>query len=609
MEILATAIRWAAPVLAALGRASLSGAVAVTVVWLVCRLFPRLPAGLRCGLWWLACLKLLVALVWAGPVALPVLPATAQEVRDLKDIKDRQYQVVPGAAVSVGSFKSFRSLAISSPVSPWPLALAGLWGAGLLLQLGLTARQLALARLIVRSAEPVGEPWISALFAALRERLGIRRAMLLASAEVETPQVSGAWRPRVLLPRRAIGRLSAEELSLTLGHELLHVRRGDLWLGWIPALAERLFFFHPLVALAAREYAVAREAACDAAVLRLLDPAPEDYGRLLLRLGIAPRVSRMAAAGAAPTFKTLKRRLEMLQQSADNKKRIHPGWWGLLALLALAVLIPIRIVVAQTSPEPPGTPVAVPPAPPAVAAIPAPGEPAGLPAVHGTHRGVPPTPPAPPVPPTPPVPPVPPARDKGWMSFGEDGEPWVLVQDEKAVTMSGNTLDVHRAREHYSGKPILWFRRDGKSYLIRDEATVARAQALFEPQRKLGEQQGVLGDQQGKLGDQQGRLGGEMGRYGARIGALASQQAGRALSGRDREDHDENLDSQMKELSDKMEALGRQMEALGKQQEELGRQQEALGRQQEQLAHEGERQLKSLLDQALASGLAKQVKE
>src|SRR4028119_451268 len=62
-------------VLEALGRASLQGAAAIAVVWLVCRLFPRLPASLRCGLWWLASLKLLIALVWIEPIPLPLLPA------------------------------------------------------------------------------------------------------------------------------------------------------------------------------------------------------------------------------------------------------------------------------------------------------------------------------------------------------------------------------------------------------------------------------------------------------------------------------------------------------------------------------------------------------
>lgn len=622
MEILATAASWSAPVLDALGRASLHGAVAIAAVWLVCRLFPRLPASLRCGLWWLACLKLLVALVWVEPIPLAVLPAAevgapSQEIKDSKVFQDSKDLEAPVAPVPLESLEPSPSLV--SLKSLWPLVLAGLWGAGLLFQLGLTARQLAAARRIVRSAEPVREPWLTALFAGLRERLGVRRAQLLASPEVETPQVSGAWQPRVLLPRREIGRLSAQELALTLGHELLHVRRGDLWLGWIPALAQRLFFFHPLAALAAREYAVAREAACDAAVLRVLDPAPEAYGRLLLRLGVTPRVPRMAAAGAAPTFQTLKRRLEMLQQSAD-KKRVHPGWWGLLALLALVALIPIQIVAAQA--PPPEPPDAVEPAEPAAPAEPAeapgpvaavdpvdPAEPvppvspvpAPLPVAQVAQVKAP--PPPPPAPPVPPVPPAPPVKKVSWTSDGE-GDSWVLLHDEKSVSMSGSSSDVRDARKHYSGKPLLWFERNGKSYVVRDAATVARAQKLFEPQGELGERQGALGEKQGALGEQQGRLGAEMGRYGAQIGALAAQQAAAAVSGKE---ENEDLESQMEELSRKMEALGRQMEELGRQQEALGRQQEELGRQQEKLAHEGERQLKSLLDQAISGGLAQEV--
>jgi hypothetical protein len=68
--------------LGAVGRASLQGALAVAAVWIVCRLFPRLPASLRCGLWWLACAKLVFGLGWslagAAPVRLAVLPATEQ---------------------------------------------------------------------------------------------------------------------------------------------------------------------------------------------------------------------------------------------------------------------------------------------------------------------------------------------------------------------------------------------------------------------------------------------------------------------------------------------------------------------------------------------------
>ena len=72
---LATAL--SAPALALLrqlAQAALLGTLFVLAVWLLCRLAPRLPAGLRCALWWLACLKLLLGLAWPAPLALPLLP-------------------------------------------------------------------------------------------------------------------------------------------------------------------------------------------------------------------------------------------------------------------------------------------------------------------------------------------------------------------------------------------------------------------------------------------------------------------------------------------------------------------------------------------------------
>src|SRR5260370_38212943 len=80
---LASALLASAPLASALtflrhlAQASLMGTVFVLAVWLLCRLAPRLPAGLRCALWWLACLKLLLGLVWPAPLALPLLPPPA----------------------------------------------------------------------------------------------------------------------------------------------------------------------------------------------------------------------------------------------------------------------------------------------------------------------------------------------------------------------------------------------------------------------------------------------------------------------------------------------------------------------------------------------------
>src|SRR3546814_8140732 len=87
---------------------------------------------------------------------------------------------------------------------------------------------------------------------------------------------------------------------MAMAHELVHLRRGDLWLGWVPATAQWLFCFHPLVRWAMREYALNRESACDAQVMQHDQAAPQDYGRLLLRLGVAQPM-HAGLAGASPS--------------------------------------------------------------------------------------------------------------------------------------------------------------------------------------------------------------------------------------------------------------------------------------------------------------------
>ena len=608
-------------------RASLQGAVLIAAVWLVCRLIPRLPASLRCGLWWLACLKLVTGLLWAEPVRLAWLPAepvpaaaplsfSSPEVADPKAGEG----LAPSRAG--GEFEPLQSRA----EFPWQSAALAAWGLGVLCLLGLTAWQQRQARRLVRRAEPIKEPWLADLFSALRERTGApRRTAVRLSAEVKTPQVTGLLHPVILLPESAPCRLSRPEMAMTLCHELLHVRRGDLWLGWVPALAQRLFFFHPLAFLAVREYALAREAACDADVLRVLDPAPETYGRLLVRLGVTPQLGRLAAAGAAPSFQILKRRLQMLQ-NASPKKRLHPGWWGLAALVAAVALVPFTITAqeappAPIPPAPPAETAEVPPPPPPPPAVPAPPAPPIRIAEQSGHR-IPPVPPVAPVAPVPPVPPVPPRGGHGYhYSYNvSDGDSYILLLAGKNTIMNGSTSDIAKVKKlrKNDNEELFWFEHGGKEYVIRAAATLKQVKALFEPQQKLGEQQGALGEQQAKLGSQQaalgskqaeqgaklGELGAQMGKLGAELGRLSA--AGKSTDAIEAQMHE--LEQQMKKHETPQEDLGRQQEALGRQQEALGRQQEELGRKQEEAAREAEKQLKVLSEKTIASGLAQEVK-
>ncbi len=224
------------------------------------------------------------------------------------------------------------------------LALAGLQA----LQLW---RALGNARHLRRHAEPAPARVVSRAAQLVRAFALPVMPKVLASRLTAVPLITGTVRPAILLPAASHALLSRTELDLVLGHELAHVRRGDLVWGWVPAIASRLFFFHPLARLAVREYLAAREEACDAEVLQTLDAAPADYGQLLVKLGVATTDDVLAAAGSSPTFEMLKRRLIMLDRSRTPASR----WWWTLAG-ATAVLLPLTLAAQPVPPVPAGSP-------------------------------------------------------------------------------------------------------------------------------------------------------------------------------------------------------------------------------------------------------------
>ncbi|MEO7072516.1 MAG: M56 family metallopeptidase, partial [Rhodanobacter sp.] len=367
---------------------SVQAALLIGAVYLAGHLWPRLSASMRCMLWWLVGAQLLLGLAWHAPLQLPLLTPSVL-----------QAPAVMPAAVSVVTLAADATLMpVAAPALSWRAGLATLWLALVVLQLLLACRQWRQARHVLRASRPVRDTALLALCSRQAQRLGLRRCPQLRSSDaITSPQVSGLWRPVVLLPT---GRaLSVDEAAMALAHELAHVRRGDLWLAWVPALAQCLFCFHPLVRWAMREYALNRESACDAQVVQHA-AAPQDYGRLLLRLGVAQPM-HAGLAGASPSFHNLKRRLTMLQQTAHQPSSRTRGWL-LVALIALIGVLPYR-VTATGAGKPP-----VAPTPPTTTPMPASPTPAPTPAPAPAVMPLPAVPAAPAPPPAAPLPPPPP---------------------------------------------------------------------------------------------------------------------------------------------------------------------------------------------------------
>jgi beta-lactamase regulating signal transducer with metallopeptidase domain len=142
------------------------------------------------------------------------------------------------------------------------------WLAGALLVLGRRAlASFRLARLGRRSELVTDSAWLVGLEAHARQLDIARPVTLRMSDRVGVPMTWGTLRPTILLPADAFS-WSAQRRSVVLLHELAHVRRLDTLALFAAHLAAALYWFNPIVWLAARHMRAEAERACDDHVLR-----------------------------------------------------------------------------------------------------------------------------------------------------------------------------------------------------------------------------------------------------------------------------------------------------------------------------------------------------
>jgi beta-lactamase regulating signal transducer with metallopeptidase domain len=223
------------------------------------------------------------------------------------------------------------------------------------------------------------------------------------------------------------------------------------------------------------------------------------------------------------------------------------------------------------------------------------------------------------------------------------GEEFTIVSGNSSVSVASNGFTIssdgnsdvaNSLRRSFSGD-FIWFIHDGKAYIIRDPATVKQAMDFFAPTQELGRQQEALGKQQEALGAQQEALGAkqealgeqmekvrvkipdltaelqkletdlkqmgadgtqdDLGRIQEKIGEIQSRIG----------DLQSKAGDEQAKLGEKQGALGEEQGKLGEQQGKLGEMQGKLGEQQEAASRKASHEVKRLLDQAIASGLAK----
>ena len=155
--------------------------------------------------------------------------------------------------------------------------------------------------------------------------------VLVAQATEGLPAVVGVWRPRIVLPADAMDRYNAAERDLMLAHERAHVARGDLAANAVVAALRCLFWFNPLVHLAAMRFRHDQELACDQQVMRDRPDARRSYGEAMLKTQLARGVLPLGCHWAQTH--PLRERIEMLKQPLHSMRRRVLGRATAIALL------------------------------------------------------------------------------------------------------------------------------------------------------------------------------------------------------------------------------------------------------------------------------------
>jgi uncharacterized protein (TIGR03067 family) len=165
-----------------------------------------------------------------------------------------------------------------------------------------------------------------------------------------SPMVIGILRPAIVVPGGTVRKLNLPELTMVLGHELAHIRRGDLLWSLAAACVRAVFFFHPLVWLSQRQLNLAQEVAADELAILRQHHDPASYGTLLVsvisRLGPSRLIPTMSM-GTAGSVQSLTRRLVAMASIGRVSRGVIVASGFLLAATVLVGMVPWRLVAAE----------------------------------------------------------------------------------------------------------------------------------------------------------------------------------------------------------------------------------------------------------------------
>jgi bla regulator protein blaR1 len=509
----------------------------------------------------------------------------------------------------------------SMPVSivrraDWKVIAAAIYFAGLLILLGRLLMGIWWTHRLTRSAVEICGRYSNAedgvennrscmAMAWLRSHSileGLQKPPRLKESEaLSVPVTTGVLHPIILLPA-GWSRWPSARLEAVLAHEIAHVARRDAFTQFLSLVHRAFFWFSPLGWWLVRQLTELSEQASDEAVLAAGADRTLYAATLLAFFAELEAASRRVGWHAVSVVSG--------HDSGSAERRVDRilAWKGTssfrksFAIALLAFAVPVIYLAASIRPLIAyGQDRSGASAPPASMAAPA------VEPVDGAHSS------------------SSANIDLKDGSFAESSLRYVLITgDPKEVAMSGKEEDLqHAQRLHRNiNGDFIWFERDDKSYVITDPSFISRVSALFASEGTISKQQDELGRQQNDLGRQQRILGDESTTNAVKVTDITADLE--LIRGRLKkleingatQDELADVQSHMGELQGKIgllqseaamgqSVIGSKQAEMGRRQEDLGRQQAELGRQQSSIAGRVSRELRSMFDNAIATGIAK----
>jgi beta-lactamase regulating signal transducer with metallopeptidase domain len=322
------------------------------IVWVATRLSPKSSAAFRHLLWLLVFVRLLLppglATPWsAGTIGRHLLSPLNSTLRSESGLRigdlgiQRMSENSAGTSSGPLAVEPVAARAASGPewfAHPEGIVMA-VWAVVTVALLGtLVFRYARYLRTVRKDLAPLPEE----LMAKIRvqgDAIGVRRGFgIHLTPHISTPAVLGFRRPQILLPARVVEDLTEPQLLNLVRHEMAHIKRNDIQIGWLVSVLLCFYWFHPAAWLASFYLRREREMACDDAVLYETRQEGKEYVATMVRMAESFDTRAPVGVGFVGLLEISDNLLHRVRSVLDGTRARRPGWRSVVILTLFALV-------------------------------------------------------------------------------------------------------------------------------------------------------------------------------------------------------------------------------------------------------------------------------